>query len=187
RKWDRNGCATLARTFSVYTDTPSPSETTAGTPGAVRGATFATPHVGALRGAMIIVKSLYISARYRLLFAQFHTGLNAARLGLRPLLERPRHRSRDGEYADVRPRKRDRLQRTVGGGGPAHGQRHQEGAGRRQGGQGDAGPHAREHRGGAPDEGRRDRRLRSDRGHAAVLHPEGPQPPDPGQTAHHHR
>ena len=51
-----------------------------------------------------------------------------------------------------------------------------QGGGRRQGRQGDARPHARQHRRDPADEGRRDRRLRDHREDAVALHPQGPQP-----------
>ena len=38
-----------------------------------------------------------------------------------------------------------------------------------------------------PDEGRRHRRLRGDRGDAPLLHHQGPQPAHAGEAAHHHR
>ena len=53
--------------------------------------------------------------------------------------------------------------------------------------QGDAGPHARQHRGHPPHEGRRHRRLQSHRAHAELLHPEGARAQDAGASAHHHR
>src|SRR5262245_59518099 len=87
---------------------------------------------------------------------------NAARLGLRALLQRPRHRFGYGEHADVRPRQGDRIERTVRGRGSALRQRFEEGTRGREGSEGDARPYARKHRRGAADEGRRDRRLRGD-------------------------
>ena len=49
------------------------------------------------------------------------------------------------------------------------------------------GPHARQHRGHPPAEGRRHRRLRRDREDAALLHPQGAPAPHAGAPAHRHR
>ena len=53
-------------------------------------------------------------------------------------------------------------------------------------GQGDARPDTGRHQGPAPDEGRRDRRLRGDRGPAAGVHSPGPETPAPRPAAHGH-
>ena len=70
------------------------------------------------------------------------------------------------------------VQKDARGGAPR--------ARRRRRGEGDARPHARQHRRHPAAEGRRHRRLRDHRGDAALLHPEDPQPQDAGAAAHHH-
>ena len=106
---------------------------------------------------------------------------------LQALFPRPRHRSRDREHADLHPRDGHRVERALGRRRPAGGARRQEGPRGRQGSEGDARPHARQHRGRPADEGRRHRRLRDHRGDAALLHPRGAQPPHAREAAHHHR
>ena len=68
-----------------------------------------------------------------------------------------------------------------------HQQEHRRSRGGGQRSQGDAGPHARQHRRHQAHEGRRHRRLQGHREDAELLHPEGAQPQDAGASAHRHR
>ena len=74
--------------------------------------------------------------------------------------QRPRHRPRDGQHLRLRARQGHRRQRAVD---RRHQQGQRPGRGGRPRGQGDAGPHARQHRRHPADEGRRHRRLRGHR------------------------
>ena len=92
-------------------------------------------------------------------------------------LQRPRHRPRNRQHPRLRAqqgprvlgaeRRRGRLRLARPRRARARGRLRSEG---------DARPHAERHPRGATDQGRRDRRLRSHRGDAALLHPEGAQP-----------
>jgi hypothetical protein len=102
----------------------------------------------------------------------------------RLLFQRHRHRSRNGQHARIREGQGDRAARAVGG-GAGHGD--PQGARRGRRGEAHAGPHARQHHRHPPDEGRRHRRLRRDRGDAALLHPEGePELPRPSARRDRH-
>ena len=65
--------------------------------------------------------------------------------------------------------------------------RSQQGAGRGQGSQDDAGPDPGQHHRHPADPRRGHRRLRGDRGDAALLHQQGPQPPHSGASPDHHQ
>ena len=113
----------------------------------------------------------------RLLFSQSDARRTHVQEVSRDLFQRHLHRSRHGEYADLRAWPGHRAERALGGrhppgsrpGRPAHrGCRWW----RRQA---HAGPYPGQHRHRAADEGRRDRRLHHDRGDAAALHQAGAQ------------
>src|SRR5439155_1723756 len=102
--------------------------------------------------------------------------------------ERPGDRPGNGEHPHLREGRGHRLQRAFRGGGPegGRGAGWPPGAGRRRRGEEDGGPHARKHRRHPAAQGRRHRRLRDHRGDAPLLHPEDPQPEDPGAAPDHH-
>ena len=117
----------------------------------------------------------------------FHSSVLALRqhaLAVQHVLQRSCHRPGHGQHAGVRARQRHRGQRALH---RRHQQEHRRSGSRGQRGQGDAGPHARQHRRHQADEGRRHRRLQGHREDAELLHPEGAQPQDAGASAHRHR
>ena len=91
-------------------------------------------------------------------------------------LRRPRHggRPRHREHARVRARPRHRAVRAERRGDRLA---HRRSARGRHRGQADARAHAGHDPGDPAAQGRRDRRLRRDRGDAPALHPEGPSEP----------
>ena len=92
------------------------------------------------------------------------------------LLDRPRHRPRHRQHADLRARQGHRARRAFGRRHPPRRrpQRQEDHPGGRRRSQGDARQGAGQHRGHPADEGRRDRRLHRHRADAQAVHQDGP-------------